>query len=67
MNNNIINIYSKVNNNNNKQINVKSTKQKQVTFDLEPVSIIPKNETDVNEINIGINTPIRYIENDDEI
>ena len=65
MNNNIIN--SKINNNNNRQINVKSTKQKQVSFDLKPVSIIPNNESDVNESNIGINTPIRKIEIDDAI
>ena len=61
MNNNIIN--SKINNNNNRHINVKSTKQKQVSFDLKPVCIIPNNESDVNEDNIGINTPIRNIEN----
>ena len=65
VNNDIIN--SKVNNNNNRQINVKSTKQKQVLLDLKPVSIIPNNESDVNENNIGINTPIHNIENDDAI
>ena len=46
---------------------MKSTKQEQVSFDLKPVSIIPNNESDVNENNIGIKTPIRNIENDDAI
>ena len=44
----------KVNNSNKRQINVKSTKQKQVSFDLKPVSIIPNEESDVNENSIGI-------------
>ena len=60
VNNNIIN--SKVNNNNNGHINVKSTKQKQVSLHLKPVSIIPNNKSDVNENNIGIDTPIRNID-----
>ena len=38
-----------------------------VNNDIKPVSIIPNNESDVNEKNIGINTPIRNIENDDAI
>ena len=38
-----------------------------VNIDIKPVSIIPNNESDVNEKNIGINTPIRNIENDDAI
>ena len=65
VNNNIIN--SKVNNNNKRQINVKSTKQKQASFDSKPVRIILSNGSDVNENNIGINTPICNIENDDAI
>ena len=65
VNNNITN--SKVTDNKKRHINVKSTKEKQVSFDLKPVSIIPNTESDVNENNIGINTPIRNIENDDAI
>ena len=45
--------------------NVKSTKHKAVSLDPTPVTIPPHTISDIDASNIGINTPITNIENDD--
>ena len=53
------------NNNKSGSKNVKSTKHKAVSLDPTPVTIPPHTISDIDASNIGINTPITNIENDD--
>ena len=62
-----ISITNKNNTNKSGARNVKSTKQKQVSIDPAPVQIIPNITSDIDENDIGINTPIQSIENDDAV